>query len=239
MDNLFSHITVADIHQDLLRNIVALSDSEEPFEDLSSNPEEWLVALQLESDARPLPYQSYTPEIHRPFEDALWFKAINWPFKNRQTSRFSDGSFGVWYGSDTLETSVHESAYHWVRGLLCDAGFEHEKVTIERTLYAVACDAVLLDFCPVAANYPTLFHKTDYTFTHSIGARIHREGHPGLLTFSARHERGINYAVLNPNVLSNPRQQSQLSYRLHGKTITVEEHPGVACMEIAIDTFWS
>ncbi len=116
MDNLFSHLTVADIHQDLLRNIVALSESEDPFDDLSSNPEELVLARQVESDARPLPYQSHTPEIHRPFEDALWFKAITWPFKNWQANRFSDGSFGVWYGSDTFETSVQESAYHGVRG---------------------------------------------------------------------------------------------------------------------------
>ena len=239
MDQLFSRLTVADIHHDLIRNIVSLNESENPFDDLSSNTEEWFLARQVESDARPQPYQSHTPEIHRSFEDALWFKAINWPFKNRQASRFSDGSFGIWYGSDTLETSVHESAYHWVRGLLCDAGFEHEEVTIERTLYSVACDAVLLDFRSVAANYPNLLHKTDYTFTHSIGARIHQEGHPGLLTSSVRHQGGVNYAILNPNILSNPRQQSQLSYRLHGQTITVEEHPGMPCMEIAIDTFLS
>ncbi|MBZ4219193.1 MAG: hypothetical protein LAC69_03250 [Chlorobium sp.] len=47
----------------------------------------------------------------------------------------------------------------------------------------------------------------------------------------------MNYAVLNPNVLSNPRQHSQLNYRLHGHTITVEDTIGVPCMEIAIDAF--
>jgi hypothetical protein len=237
MDQLFSRLTVADIHHDLLRNIVSLNESENPFDDLSSNTEEWFLARQVESDTRPQPYQSHNPEIHRPFEEALWLNAIHWPFKNRQASRFSDGSFGVWYGSDRLETSAHESAYHWFRGLLCDAGFEHENVTIERTLYSVACDAVLLDFRPAAANFPDLLHTADYNFIHSVGARIHREGHPGLLTFSARHQGGINYAILNPNVLSNPRQQSQLTYRLHGQTITVEKNSGVPCMEIAVDTF--
>ena len=238
MDQFFSHLTVTDIHHDLIRNIVSLSEAENPFDDLTSNTEEWLLARHVESDSRPRPYQSHTPEIDRPFEDALWFRAITWPFNNRQTSRFSDGSFAVWYGSDTLKTSVYESAYHWFRGLLCDAGFEQKEVVIERKLYAVACDALLIDFRPVASNYPNLLHKADYTFTQSVGARIHREGHPGLLTLSARHLEGVNYAVLNHNVLSNPRHHSQLSYRLHGHTITVEANSGVSCMEIAIDTFW-
>jgi len=63
------------------------------------------------------------------------------------------------------------------------------------------------------------------------------EDSPERSSFSARHQGGINYAVLNPNVLSNPRQQSQLTYRLHGQSITVEEKPGVPCMEITIDAF--
>ena len=239
MEKLFTHLTVADIHQELLRNIVHLGESENLFDDLSSNPEEWEVARQAESDAKPRPYQSHTPEIHRPFENAQWFKAITWPFKNRQASRFSDGSFGIWYGSDRLETSVHESACHWVRGLLCDANFEKEEVVTQRQLYTVKCDAALLDFRQSAEIYPNLLHKTYYTFTQSIGSRIHRVGHPGLLTFSTRHEGGINYAVLNPNVLSNPRPHSQLSYHLHSKSITVEKSPGTPCMEIAIDMLWS
>ncbi|MEI7788089.1 MAG: RES family NAD+ phosphorylase [Chlorobiaceae bacterium] len=81
---------------------------------------------------------------------------------NRQSNRFSDGSFGVWYGSDTLETSAHKSAYHWFRGLLCDAGFEQEEVVIDLKLYSVACNTLLLDFRLIADNYPYLLHKTDY-----------------------------------------------------------------------------
>ena len=197
------------------------------------------MARQVESDARPLPYQSYTPEIHRPFEDALWFKAINWPFQNRQASRFSDSSFGVWYGCHRLETSVYESAYHWVRGLLFDAGFEHEEVSIGRRLYSVACDAILLDFCPLADNYPALLHKNDYTFTQQVGKIIQREGHPGLISLSVRHQEGVNYAILNPNILSNPRKHTELTYHLHGGSITVEKTPGVHCMEIQTSTFFS
>ena len=236
MDQLFSHLAIADIHQGLFRNIVSLRESVDLFDDLSDNPHERLMAEQVELHSKPQLYQSNFPEINRPFEDALWFNAIAWPFKNWQESRFSDGSFGVWYGSDRVETTVYESAYHWSAGFLRDAGFDKEEcVVIERKLYKVECDAALLDFREVAHGYTGLSHKTDYSFTHAVGARIHREGHPGLLNIAVRHEGGVSYAIFNPNVLSTPRHHSQLTYSLENGYITVEETPGITWLKIKSD----
>lgn len=233
MDPLFSCLTLADIHRDIIRNVVSLRESQDLFDDLTDNPEEWLLAQRIEDQAKPPPYRSHTPVIHRPFEDAEWFNAITWPFKHWQASRFSDGSFGVWYGCNAMETSVFESAYHWYRGLLCDAGFEKATVIGERKLYSVTCDAALLDFRQI--NYPDLLHKTDYTFAQSIGARIHREGHPGLLNGSVRYLDGESYAVFNPAVLSNPRHHCQLTYRLEAQHIVVEETSGTTWLMLSID----
>jgi hypothetical protein len=44
-----------------------------------------------------------------------------------------------------------------------------------------ACDAALLDLRQFMQDYPALALKTDYTEAQSVGARIHREGHPGLV----------------------------------------------------------
>lgn len=233
MDQLFSHLTLADVHCNVIRNIVSIRSSQDLFDDLTHSPEEWTLAQQVEDEVKPPPYQSRTPIIHRPFEDAEWFNAIGWPFKHWRASRFSDGSFGVWYGSDSAETSVYETAYHWFSGFLTDAGFEKEKVIGERTLYEVACDAALVDLRPLTAKQSGLIHKTNYSYTHSVGARLHREGHPGLVTASVRHAAGQNFVILNPDVLSNPRHHCQLTYRLEGHRIVIEKQPGVAWMEIA------
>lgn len=237
MDPLFAHLTLTDVHHHVIRNIVSIGVSQDLFDDLSSSPDEWELAQQVEDAVKPPPYQSRTPVIHRPFEDAKWFNAIGWPFKHWQASRFSDGSFGVWYGSDTVRTSAHETAYHWFSGFLTDAGFEKEKVVGERKLYEVACDAALVDLRPQAATHPGLMHKSDYSFAQSVGARLHREGHPGLVTASVRHPAGQNFVVLNPNVLSNPQHHCQLTYRLNGSRIVVEKQPGIAWMEIDVTAF--
>ena len=141
MDQLFPRLTLADVHQDIIRNIISIRSSQNLFDDLTDNPAEWALAQKIEDGVKPPPYRSRTPIVDRPFEDAIWFNAIGWPFKHWQTSRFSDGSFGIWYGCAKAETTVYETTHHWVNGFLADAGFERERVIGERKLFKVACDA--------------------------------------------------------------------------------------------------
>lgn len=228
MSSLFAQLTLADVHHDVARNIVSLRQSQDLFDDLTDDPDAWQLAQQVEDEVKPPPYRSSTPIIDRPFEDAHWFNAIAWPFKHWQVSRFSDGSYGAWYGSESIETTVYESAYHWYHGLLSDAGLERLSVIAERKVYLVACNAALLDLRAAASRYRDLLHPSDYTFCQSVGARIHHEGHPGLVTPSVRRPVGENFVIFNRSVLSNPRHNCQLTYRLEGGQIVVEKQPGVA-----------
>ena len=237
MNSLFAHLALADIHQDLSRNIVSLQQSQDLFDDLTDDPGEWSMAHKVEDEVKPPPYRSRLPVIDRPFEDAEWFNAITWPFKHWQASRFSDGTYGVWYGSDSVETTVYESAYHWYRGLLSDAGFERMKVVAERKVYAVTCNAALLDFRKSAVDHPDLLHPSDYAFCQSVGSRIHREGHPGLLTQSVRRPLGENVVIFNAAILSHPRHKCQLTYRLEEDHIVVEKQPGVEWVKLDVASF--
>ena len=232
MQSLFAAVSLIDVQRNLLRNIVSQRGAQDAFDDLSDDPSDWRAALQAERDVQPPTFASSTPVIHRPFEASAWFTAIFWPFQHWQASRFSDGSHGVWYGADTLETSVHESAYHWYHGLLRDAGFERERVVGERQVYAVHCSAALLDFRAAAASHPKLLHRTDYRFAQGVGARIHREGHPGLVIPSVRRPAGETLAVFNPAVLSDVRLEGLLTYRLDGTRISVEKQPGKAWLKL-------
>lgn len=237
MSSLFAQLTLADLHQDAVRNIVSLHQLQDLFDDLTDDPTEWLLAQKVEDEIKPPPYRSRAPIIDRPFEDAEWFNAITWPFKNWQASRFSDGSFGVWYGSESVETTVFESAYHWYRSLLSDAGYDRQVVIAERKVYSVACSAALLDLRKAAVVHPDLLHPSDYAFCQSLGTRIHREGHPGLLTQSVRRPAGENLAIFNPGVLSNPRYNCQLTYRLDGQQIVVEKQLGEPWVTLDVANF--
>ena len=235
MDGLFSRLTLVDVHRDVLRNIVSLGASQDLFDDLTADPAEARLAQQVEDTVKPPPYRSRTPLIDRPFEDAAWFNAIDWPFRHWQASRFSDGSFGVWYGADSVKTTVHETAHHWFNGLIRDAGFEREPVIAERKVYSVTCTAALLDLRNAVHDHPDLLHPTRYDDAQSVGARIHHEGHPGLVVPSVRHPPGENFVVFNPAVLSNVRLNCQLVYRLDGTRIRVEKRPGTTWLSIPVD----
>lgn len=232
--SFWSALRIADIDQDLLRNIVAPPAHQDLFDDLSDDPAHTRLALEAEQRSRPAAYRSQEPAIERPFEAAAWANAIGWPFRHWQASRYSDGSFGVWYGADTLETSVRESAHHWVHGFLADAGFERETVVGERQVYAVACRAALLDLRPAVPHAPGLLHPHDCSLPRALGRRLRREGHPGLLAPSVRHPPGQTFALFNPTVLSRPRIHTALTYRLEGGRLRVEKAPGRRWLSIEL-----
>lgn len=221
MEDLFSHLRLYDLHADLFRNIVSLRQSVNLFDDLSDSPTAQAIAVQLEIRFKPLTYESSQPIIHRPFEEALYNDAIGYPFTHWSESRYSDGSFGVWYGAREFNTSIHETVHHWRSGFLADAGLEHhEGIAIERRVHLVRADAALLDLRASADDFPALIDPDSYQFTHSVGRRIHHEGHPGLLTRSARCS-GEVCAMFTPKVLTNPRVHAYLTYRIEQGKVRV------------------
>lgn len=223
------------LEQDVVRNIVSLRESQDLFDDLSSDPAHWALAQQAEAGAKPPPYRSAQPVLHRPFEDAAWFNAIQWPFQHWQRSRFSDGSFGAWYASDCARTTVFETAYHWVHGLLADAGFEKETVVAERKLYNVALNATLWDLRSACTAGQGVLHPRDYASAQRLGARMQAQGHPGLLVPSVRTPQGHNVVVFNAAVLARPRLHCQLSYRWQDGAVVVEKTPGRTWLRVGLD----
>lgn len=238
MEAFFAGLPLADVHRDLVRNIKSIRVSQHLFDDLSDDPVDWEIAQLHELATKPPTYASPATIINRPFEEAEWLNAIEFPFRNWASSRFCNGHFGIWYGSDEVETTVYETVHHWRYSFLADAGFNErvtrgtrDSITGERKVYWVRCDAALLDFRARAANYPDLVHPTDHHFTQQIGARLHRESHPGFVTPSARCA-GVNFGILSRNVLSAPRACCSLTYRLTREGAAVEREAGQTWMEL-------
>ncbi len=234
MEGLFEGITLTDFHGDMHRNIASLRESQALYDDLSDSPKGWQAAQDLELSTKPHTYLSNQPIINRPFEEATFNEAIHYPFENWSKSRYSDGAFGVWYGSDSLATSIHETVHHWRTKFLEDMSWHTiDDIIIERKVYRVRCDAALLNLVPKIDAFPALVDPmpSGYHLTHQVGARINHDGHPGLISRSARCEGNI-YAIFNAQVLSSPRPFCYLTYRTAGGAVSVERQPGELLLRI-------
>lgn len=195
--------------QDVFRNIVSLRESVDLFDDLTEGDEALSeVAIEAEMRVKKNLHPAQPGVIHRGFH---YNTAIGYPFETEPyiSTRYGDGTFGVWYGSLDMETTFYETVFHMIRAELAVEGLS-EVVIRERAVYKVHCCAILLDLRGKKKSFPQLVNN-DYTFTHSIGKRLHQEGHPGLVSPSARCN-GDNVVVFNPTVLSNPTNHCFLIY---------------------------
>ena len=231
MEELLSQASLFDFKSDAYRNIVSLRVSESLFDDLSDEPEDHALAQEIEYRSKPPSYRDGATIINRPYDEADYNNAIKYPFYNWSDNRFSDGTYGVWYGSAELETTIHETAYHWRNGLLKDANWQDlEGIVIERRVHLVHCHAAIIDIRPLCNEHSYLVGDS-YHDTQALGRRIHHEGHPGLFTKSARCG-GDNIAIFRERVLVDPRPLCYLTYTTHSSGIQIERKPGQIILDI-------
>lgn len=225
-----------DFHDDLVRNIPGIRQSQNLFDDLSADATDWDVAIAAESAERPATAAAL---ITRPFDYATVvtysFETAHWA-----QTRFSDGrSYGVWYGALEIETTVYETAWHWSRFILDSFAAEDTEIVSERRVFNVRCDALLIDLRGKELAYPDLVNRTSYAFTHRIGLYAHGQGSNGLLYQSARCSgAAANGAVLRPERLSNVRDRTFLTYRFNPArdTFVAERTPGRGWLHIRPST---
>lgn len=127
-------------------------------------------------------------------------------------SRFSDGSYGVWYCGDRVEVALAETAYHFERFM---------RATGEP---AADADYRLLT-CEVRAEVETApatcLAPDDWKPGQVFGRGVRSAGLDGVLYRSVRFPPGEAAAIFWPNCLTLPIvQNQQLRYRWDGTRMT-------------------
>lgn len=225
-----------DFHADLVRNIKTIRESQDLFDDLSSDPRDQAVAIATEAEERiPTPNAVVT----RPFDHGT---VISYSFdpSSWQATRFSDARrYGVWYGSTEVEATVYETVFHWHRFLMDSYGTLDRPITGERRVFDVRCDALLIDLRGKEVAFPDLVNRKSYAFTQALGGFLVDQGANGLLVRSARCA-GTNGAVFRGERLSNVREKMLLTYRCNPARdrCTVERAPGELWLEIQPSTLY-
>ncbi|HLU62836.1 MAG TPA: RES family NAD+ phosphorylase [Gammaproteobacteria bacterium] len=221
----------ADAQGDWHRNIVTLRRSQDLFDDLTDDTDVLAGLRELEMAFKP--FLEPQPAISRPFEEAdvvtPIMDVIEYPFLHPCRSRFSEGRYGVWYGADTLETSIRETVHHWRKDeLAIDLSRRTERIiVIHRRVHLVECIAALVDLRPHVAEHPALLSDS-YDFCQRLGMTLQAGRQPGLITESARNRGASIVAVFQRQALTNVRDYCYLTYRLDLDTgrVEVEREPG-------------
>lgn len=208
------------IHYDKVakRNITSIAKPQHAFATLTDQHDDIQLINQLSEAAR------HTLSYLHNDREFFYTAAIGYPFRTQpfMQSRFSDGSYPVWYGSKTVDTTIYETVFHVLRHLRAEEGIEQEEVIIKkRTLFNVNCNAILLDLTDKPKSFPELL-SANYEFTNTIGKRVKDSGMSGLLYCSSRVSNGINLSIFNESVLSKPQLLGHLQYQIFLKAKRVK-----------------
>jgi hypothetical protein len=219
------------VHKDLVRNIPGIRESQSLFDDLSPDPADWAIAIAAEGAER---IPTAAALVSRPFD---YGTVISYSFDSAhwQATRYSDGTtYGVWYGSLDVGTTVYETAWHWYRFVTDSYPAEDREIVTERRVFDVRCDALLVDLRRKQTAHPGLVSRKSYAFTQQIGRYVHEQGLNGLLAPSARCD-GVNAAIFRAERLSNVRDRTFLTYRLNAArdTFVAERTPGRKWIRLA------
>jgi len=136
---------------------------------------------------------------------------------NPDGSRFSDGSYGVFYAARELETAIAETRYH--REVFMRAT-NQERMELDMRVYLVDLMAELHDIRGRQKDLSPVYDRDDYSAGQGLGGSLRSEGSNGIVYHSVRHDGGQCAGVFRPRVLSNCRQGRHLCYVWDGAEIS-------------------
>lgn len=145
---------------------------------------------------------------------ASWVMA---PFThpNRRGTRFSDGSYGLYYASRTIQTAIAETVHHIEQFYAATRDAPHREAM--RTLIG-SIDAGLHDIRG-DPRWRAAHHPDDYGESRTLARGLRDGGSDGIVYDSVRHSGGENLAAFWPDVVAIPVPGAHLTYEWNGHAI--------------------
>lgn len=132
-------------------------------------------------------------------------------FSRERPSRFSDGSYGVYYAGDRFEVALYETVYHFEAFMRRTQ--EPPTQSDFRELVGTV-DARLHSLC--GAGWTAALDPTSYGASQPLGRALRAEGSSGIVYPSVRFPTGFAVALFWPDVPAIPVQGRHLLYHWDG-----------------------
>jgi hypothetical protein len=136
---------------------------------------------------------------------------------NPEGSRFSDGSYGVYYAAQDLDTAVAEVSHH--RALFM-ARTQEPPIDIDLRLIVAPLDARLHDLRGLRRGAPQLYAPADYSAGRALGRQLREARSWGVLYHSVRHRGGLCAGLFRPRALKPAKESLHIALHWDGQRIT-------------------
>jgi hypothetical protein len=176
-----------------------------------------LQAIESLTNPRITQFQSHAVSSEDWVQSSVVMAAFTYLGKK---SRFSDGSYGVYYASRDEETAIYETIFHRERFLECTNEAPGE---ISMRVYVGEINEPQHDIRNKKNQSYLPLHDPDpnnYTISQQFGSEYRAKKSWGIVYRSVRHNDGECIAVLRPPAVTKPRQGKHYSYVWNGKRIT-------------------
>jgi len=133
---------------------------------------------------------------------------------NPDGSRFSDGSFGVLYLADAVETAIAETRYHQEKCFRNVEDLHYD--TVDMRCLKVEFTAELIN----AVSIDDIHTTNDYTSSSILGAGVKKSDEAGLQYRSVRHEGSICWGLMWPAYVYSAFQTQHFEFVFDGERIS-------------------
>jgi len=185
--------------------------------------EDWEALIDLESMTNPRIREetgaiSLVPEARRVAGPGA--SIVMAPFTHASTdrpTRFSDGTYGVYYAAQKFETALREVAFHMGR---FHAATADKPLRSDYRAYQGTVDNTLSDL--TAKPYPNLLSPdiATYPAAQRFAKMLRESGRNGIVYPSQRHAGGRCLAAFWPDVISIPVQSKHVALRWDGSRMS-------------------
>lgn len=135
---------------------------------------------------------------------------------NPRGSRFSDGSYGVFYCGKEKLTAIEETRHHQA---LFMAATREPPMRLQMRLYTLAARGEVIDLHAACRQDPRIIDPDTYAHAQGIGRTLRAAGAAGILYPCVRHPTGECLAALRTTLLRNCVHAAYLEYNWDGRCI--------------------
>ncbi|WP_237154868.1 RES family NAD+ phosphorylase [Oryzibacter oryziterrae] len=193
------------------------------FERLTPDPAVWdaLIALEMLTNPRVRDEAgqiTLVPADERVSGPGASYVMASFTHLNPKGSRFSDGSYGVYYAAADFETALRETVFHF-EAFARDSGDpirdEDMRVLVGTVANAFEDATSLTD-----AEQAAILAPDSYGASQAYARKLREAGSNGILYPSVRNAGGLCVAAFKPIAVGIPTQERHIQYHWDGQRVT-------------------